>query len=205
MKILVKNMETSRDTKREIKKRLRKEILGKRDALPEEKREQFSAMIRETLRAFPEYSECEALFAFVSFGSEVDTHTLIRQAFADGKSVYCPKVTGEDMIFYKISSFNDLIPGYRGILEPKEGLESFKNWKQKNLLFMPGSVFDKERNRMGYGKGFYDRFLEECRQQKRSFVTVALAFSLQVVDAIPVEEHDVKPDYLITEKEIFGV
>lgn len=198
-------METSKDINWERKRILRRELLGKRESLSEEERKRISSVIMENLLNFSEYSKSEILFPYVSFGSEADTHNLIIHALSEGKQVYCPKVSGEQMEFYGISCFGDLVPGYKGILEPGPGLVKFSDWDKKILILMPGSVFDRKRNRMGYGKGFYDRFLEECQRNQREIVTVALAFSMQVVEDVPVEEHDIKPDYLITENEILGV
>lgn len=198
-------MEINRDTKLSKKKLLRKEILQKRDALSAEEHTNFSEIIRARIREWNVYQDCECLLAFVSFGSEVDTHNLIQEALQAGKKVYCPRVMGDDMFFYKISSFEDLVSGYRGILEPKEGLDCLDCVSDKTLLLMPGSVFDVHKNRMGYGKGFYDRFLAECEKENRKITTAALAFSLQLVETVPVEEHDYQPEFLFTEKEIFGV
>ena len=149
------------------------------------------------------YRECEALLTYVNFRSEVDTHEIIWDALLQHKKVYCPKVIGDDMLFYKINTLEDLKAGYMGIKEPKEGLEPFDYNDNNVLMIMPGSVFDKDGNRIGYGKGFYDRFLAECHRKGCVPVTAALGFSLQIVESIPAEEHDYKADYIFTEKVIF--
>ena len=195
-------METNRDTKSNLKKELRKEILKKRDGLSLNEREKFSSIIRNKICSWKVYQECECLLCFVSLGSEVSTHRLIEDALNDGKEVYCPKVYDKEMSFLKISSMEDLLPGYYGILEPKDELPLFRNYNSKVLLIMPGSVFDRKKNRIGYGKGFYDRFLEENVPKIKELTTAALAFSLQIVDAIPVEKHDYTPEYLFTESEV---
>lgn len=195
------------------KKRLRKEILAKRDALPDSLREEYSLQLRKTLQNLDIYKKAQAVLAFVSFGSEVDTRILIQEALAEGKTVYCPRVEGNGLSFYRIFSLEDLQPGYRGILEPSKETEKYEPAAMSGLLLMPGTVFDTGKNRIGYGKGFYDRFMEELAQkgQKHAaerkgagLTTAALAFSMQIVQSVPVTHHDFKPEYLITEKAVFG-
>ena len=207
-------MERSRDIKkdntrgisdivREEKRILRKEVLKKRDALTSDLHKCYSRDIRSAVQSWEVYRKAKVLLSFVSFGSEVDTQILIKDAIADGKKVYCPRVQGEEMFFYRIHSPEDLKPGYRGILEPVKGEPFDEKTKEKVLLLVPGTVFDKERNRIGYGRGFYDRFIRSLRESF-SLTTAALAFSLQVVDSVPTEEHDIRPGYLFTENGIYG-
>ncbi len=195
------------------KRRLRKEILAKRDALPDSLREEYSLQIRRTLQNWEVYRRVKTLLAFVSFGSEVDTRILIQEALAEGKTVYCPRVEENEMIFHRIFSLEDLKPGYRGILEPAKEAEKLDQAEMAGLLLMPGTVFDTGRNRIGYGKGFYDRFMAGVVQKNRAhfgehnetrIITAALAFSLQVVQNVPVSHHDFRPEYLITEKTFYG-
>ena len=220
------------------KKDIRKKVLAIRDAIPAADKAQYDACIREIVMGMEEYQDAEAILAYVSYRSEADTTMLIRQALADGKHVFAPRVTGNEMEFWKISSLEDLREGYRGILEPEQSV-AFPEWLIKRcsivdadtavekaddcvqdvckvMMWMPGAVFDKERYRIGYGGGFYDRYLtrllqqsvqtaseDQTRKQSGRFVltTVALAYSCQVLEQIPFEEHDVKPDLLITEQE----
>lgn len=195
------------------KKRLRKEILEKRNALPDSFREEASRKIREAVKKWKVYREAEVLLAFVSFGSEVDTQILIRDALTEGKRVYCPRVWGEELIFQRISSYEELCPGYRGIMEPPENAEELSETMERGLLLMPGTVFDTDRNRIGYGKGYYDRFLAKLSRQYAGKpgnahipvpVTAALAFSVQIVPKVPSETHDFRPEYLFTEGAVYG-
>lgn len=195
------------------KKRLRKEILAKRDSLPDSLREEYSRQIRRTLQGWEVYKKAKVLLAFISFGSEVDTRILIQEALAEGKTVYCPRVEGSELFFYRIFSLEDLQPGYRGILEPSKEAKEYEQTAMSGLLLMPGTVFDTERNRIGYGKGFYDRFMAGLQQKSRArfaegkeigLTTAALAFSMQVVQNVPVTHYDFRPEYLITEKAVYG-
>lgn len=180
------------------KKELRKEILAQRDAISDKSRELRNEKIFSLLTESSMYKKAEQLLTFVSFGSEVDTYGIIQDALQQGKKVYCPKVEGEELSFYRIFGMDDLQPGYRSIMEPAEGL---KKWipTEKALLLLPGTVFDREKNRIGYGKGFYDRFLEK---QEGGLVTAALAFSVQIVENVPAEAHDCKAGCIITENGI---
>ena len=100
------------------------------------------------------------------------------------------------MSFYYIQSFSELSEGYRGILEPKN---LSKTTDETMLVIMPGVAFDKDKNRLGYGKAFYDRFL----QKHTNCHTMALGFELQVIDHVPTDSYDVQPEVLITEEVIY--
>ena len=144
---------------------------------------------------------------------------MIRQALTAGKIVFAPKVAGEEMEFWQILSVGDLHDGYRGIPEPEERV-ALPEWLQrqgetvcKAMMWMPGAVFDRERHRIGYGKGFYDRYLARlrstavCQADGRTglhLTTAALAYACQIVTRIPSEAHDVRPDLVITEAALYG-
>lgn len=200
------------------KKDVRKNILAVRDCITAEDRARYNARIREIVTGTEEYREAEAILAYVSYKSEVDTTALIQQALADGKHVFAPKVSGNEMEFWKTSSLADLQEGYRGILEPKQSI-TFSEWVKKHdckvMMWMPGVAFDMKRHRIGYGGGFYDRYLERLLHRleqtnsidqaqtqfgRFTLTTTALAYSCQVLERIPYEEHDRKPDLLITEQ-----
>lgn len=183
----------------ETKRKIRRDILTKRDQLSKTEWEKFSAAIFQHLVLLPEYHTANVLLGFVSYQSEVNTIPILTKAFADGKKVAVPKVFESDLKFYEIQSLQDLTEGYKGILEPCEQYCKQIIDFSKGLMLMPGVVFDEKGNRIGYGKGFYDRFLA-----KEDFkgLKVALSFELQVVsqDTFEVEETDQRPDILITEK-----
>ena len=200
-----------------LKKAVRKKVLALRDSISAEDRARYDASIREIVTSLAEYCEAEAVLAYVSYKSEVDTMTLIQQALEDGKCVFAPKVAGNEMEFWQITAMEDLQEGYRGIREPVQSV-SFPNWVKegcKVMMWMPGVVFDRERHRIGYGGGFYDRYLNRLSQllkqtasteqpmphsERFTLTTAALAYECQVLEQIPYEEHDVKPDMLITEQ-----
>lgn len=218
------------------KRDIRKSILAVRDSISAADKTQYDANIREIVTGMEEYREAEVILAYVSYKSEVDTTQLIRQAFADGKTVFAPRVSGNEMEFWKISALEDLREGYRGIREPIQSI-TFPDWIKerysiadkntvsdkaeecvsevcKVMMWMPGAVFDKERHRIGYGGGYYDRYWDRLTENtdgtvrtwnyavQVSLVTTALTYSCQVLEQIPYEEHDWQPDLLITEQGI---
>ncbi len=224
----------------EEKKRFRAKALARRDSLTAQWRRDYSDRIIKKLTSLPCYQDADAVLTYVSFRSEVDTISLMEQAFADGKAVFAPKVLGKEMDFFRIYSLADLTEGYRGILEPSGGQlidswiddrlgqrEKFRTGKPLNtkaadesafgassiLVCLPGTAFDRAGHRIGYGGGFYDRFLsgflekesgtDAAAHPQMKFTTVALSFSCQIFETIPCEAHDICPMCVITEKEIF--
>ena len=119
-----------------------------------------------------------------------------------GRRVFAPKVEGFDIEFYEIHSLDDLRPGYQGIREPEADEENrftHRLYEEKNcILLLPGSVYDRELGRMGYGKGFYDRFLHKFPK----LTSAGLAFDCQIAKAVPVDEKDERVDMIVTETEI---
>lgn len=193
------------------KKELRKEILKRRDALPLEERIEKSQRIAEAVIKQENFEDAAVVLAFASFRSEVDTSPIIHQALMLKKKLYLPKVIGEEMEFYQVDDAIELEDGYFGIQEPKP--EPSKHFTPKSnekiFILMPGAVFDEEGGRIGYGKGFYDRFLQQLEMQtkKENLCKAAIAFSCQIVEKgdIIKEKHDVNPDIIITEEKVYKV
>lgn len=193
---------------------IRKRVIEDRDKQSLEEITQKSQSIEEKLLSSNEYRNAENVLIYASMRCEVITDGIILDALSKGKNVFCPKVTDKDnrkMEFVKIKNLDDLEKGYFGIREPllnsnsvtyEEILSSNSDDKlfQQTLVVMPGVAFDKNRNRLGYGGGFYDTFLGE----HNGLQTVALAFDLQVIDGLEVymTDHDVKPNFIITENMI---
>lgn len=200
----------------ETKKEIREKILSLRDAVAAEDRQVRSGKIKSQMLQLPCYRDADVILAYVSYRSEVDTSYLIEQALEDGKQVFVPKVAGEEMEFWQISGLKDLRSGYRGILEPAETI-SYPAYRIRGrstgqqasvLMWMPGAVFDLRCSRIGYGKGFYDKYLERLYHEEHEnfsgnggnvLTTIALAYECQVLEQIPSEPHDYKPDYILTE------
>lgn len=182
---------------------IRKRVLELRDGMGADERERKGRQIAEKTVNHPLFQKADSILCYASYRSEADTYALMRQAWKLGKKVYCPKVQGKEMEFYRIFSLEGLAEGYKGINEPKgqEGLQFAVADKKEGscLMVMPGAVFDKGRNRIGYGGGYYDRYLEK----HTGLATIALCFDLQVQEKVPSEDYDRKPDILITESHIY--
>lgn len=184
----------------EEKRKLRKRILALRDAMPAKEREEKSRRIMETLVSMPVYRETDTILTYVNYRSEVNTTDLVNKALADGRRVFAPKVSGETMEFYQMTGMEDLREGYKGIREPVSGrIFGPEADTGHTLMLMPGAVFDGKCRRLGYGKGFYDRYLKRMSETGLLIHTLALCFECQVLPEIPFEEHDIRPQMVLTE------
>lgn len=186
------------------KKVIRQLILETRNRMSEAERQEKSRKIMSMVKQQKEYQTCRLLFAYASFGSEVITRELIREALSEGKRIALPRAfisAGEPcMEFYEITEDSQLTTGFKGILEPNVFHKCVhKTVEPPDLMLMPGVAFDKSRNRIGYGKGFYDRYL----QGHPGIRTIAVAYACQVVAMIPASAYDYRPDRLFTEERIY--
>ena len=186
------------------KKEIRKMILARRDAMTETDRIQKSAIVCRELLKTKAYQEADTILCFLSYASEIATFPFLQECFREGKSVYVPKVNGDEMHFFRIRETSDLEKGYKGIPEPVHTDDEFCAADERMvLLIMPGVAFDECGNRIGYGKGFYDRFLSGgfngCK--------IAICFDCQIVkkNSFEVDETDVKPDFVLSEKRCINI
>ncbi len=175
------------------KKEIRRLVKERRALLRPEEETENSRKILESLLSLPEYKKARQVFCYVDYNHEVHTWPILERAMADGKRTAVPKVHGKDMVFYYIEKEEDLEPGYFGIREPKEGLPPAGG--DSVLFIMPGVAFDRAHHRIGYGGGFYDRYLEA----HPDLCTAAVAYECQIFDQVPFEEFDIRPSLLITE------
>lgn len=183
---------------RSEKSKLRKEVLAVRAALTREERKKAAFLLTERILGHQWFYLSEVVLGFVSYGSEIETGEILEEALRKGKKLYVPKVEGEDMVFYRIFSLNELTEGYKGILEPEGTTEIFHYEEQaadKALMLMPGAVFDRQRNRIGYGLGFYDKYLAD--KEALQLRTIAVGFQCQLLDNIPAGAEDIKPYQVI--------
>lgn len=186
----------------ERKQAIRKELLKKRNTLTVEDLKNYSKLIEKQLLSLEQYKNAEIILIYVSYLSEVSTYEIIEQGLKTGKKIFCPKVLRpEIMEFYEITSFEDVVLGYKNIPEPKATDVPFENINlSKALMVMPMVGFDNYKNRLGYGGGFYDRYL----QRFPTLTKLALAFECQRYEnSLPFEETDIKVDFIITEKAIY--
>ena len=157
-----------------------------------------SKQIKNKLFQIDEFKKAKNILFYVSYDGEVFTHDAIKKAFID-KKVVVPISNKEDysLILSKLNSFEDLGQGPYGILEPKKEKIKETSIDEIDLIIVPGIGFDLKGNRIGHGKGFYDRLLKNT-----NVPIIALAFEFQIIEKIPVDEHDKPVDIIITEKRI---
>jgi 5-formyltetrahydrofolate cyclo-ligase len=177
---------------KEKKKLLRKEILAKRSAMTADEVLKQSRCICENVICSTFYKSCKNLCLYMPIRNEVDVRLLLEPAWADKKQAYLPKVLPEDyMEFYSYNESTALISGAYNILEPDS--KDILVPDSDTLIIMPGAVFSKDNKRIGYGGGYYDRYLAKHPECK----TIAVAYDFQILEHIPYEEHDVCPDVVI--------
>ena len=177
------------------KEEIRKKVLSLREAMEKGEWDQKTRNITKRVTSHPLFLQAEEIYCYMDFRGEVGTRRIIEKAGEMNKKVAIPKTVGKTMEFYYISSFRETHPGRFGILEPDERRPASG---EEGLILMPGAAFDHELHRIGYGGGFYDRYLEA----HTGLLSMALAFECQVLPGIPQEEYDIRPRVLVTEMRI---
>ena len=185
------------------KQGIRSRYLGLRNNLSAGERKQKSQEIWEHVKGDPKYQAAREVLVYMDYRSEVMTTGLVEELLADtSKKVFAPKVEGMHIRFDEIKSLDELKKGYQGIREPEENPE--KRFtpdmaaRLEAVVLVPGAAFDRQRGRIGYGKGFYDRFFSDYGE----VYGIALSFSCQIAKEIPMEPHDRRPDIIVTENGI---
>lgn len=181
------------------KSALRKLKAKERDSLSQSEVQALSDMIIRKLMNTEAYRNAKTILTYVSFRSEVITDDLILTALNDGKKVGVPKVEGDKMTFYKITSLDMLEAGYFGVREPLVTEEELD--PEGCLMIVPGLAFDYELDRIGYGKGFYDKYFTAYAD--KSFTKCGIAFDCQMCEKIEADPFDQPLDMLITETSVF--
>ena len=193
------------------KEKVRKKALETRDSIDEESRQQKSEEIAKKILEADWFKEADIVLSYHAFRSEVEVDALNRAVLTQGKKLYLPKtyVKEKQIRFFEITDLSKLKRGYQKIWEPtgeepEFSFETVKEEQKKVLMIMPGTAYDARGYRMGYGGGYYDRYLNahEAEWKMIDFMTVFAAFSEQKMILIPGERCDVKPDVIVTEKEI---
>ena len=193
------------------KDQLRRFMMGKRDALPAEVRCLKSVGIAERLADMEWYKEQEEILVYSAIRSEVDLTSFCRSAWKDGKVLFFPRVFGEKMEFYRIDSMSQLIRGSFSVMEPRLKEDADPNnedmpiageaWtegrSEKTPVLVPGVAFSRKGARLGYGKGFYDRYLAV----HPSLVPIGVCFDEQLTEQICADEHDYPMYRIMTESE----
>lgn len=184
------------------KAKLRKRMLSIRDELTGDIRAENSELIRKKLVGSSIYKNAEIVLSYASYRSEVDTWAINKQILEDNKKLYLPKtyVKEKRLRFIRVSDMDELKPGALGIMEPDgegEGIDPKMTGAGAVLMIMPGVAFDNNGARLGYGGGFYDRYLSEYEDIIPR--TVLIAFEAQRADEICTDEYDIRPGQILTE------
>lgn len=179
------------------KSHLRRAVLDERKRLPAQEIRRRGEVAGSHLAGLPEYAAARVIMFFVSFGSEIDTRPMIRRALADGKRVAAPRAEpgSRKLIPCEIRDpEQDLAPGAHDIREPKDHCPEVAP-ESIDVVVVPAVVWGEDGYRVGYGAGYYDRFLGEVEGAAR----VGLGLELQVVREVPHDAHDLPVDMLVTE------
>lgn len=175
-----------------MKDKLRKQFLLQRNNLLDKNIK--DDIIRNKFLNSQIYKQCKSIFTYVSMGSEVDTIKVIESAISDSKIIAVPKTTENNkMIFVKINSLNELEAGKFNILEPVLNDEIISD--EFTIFLVPALAFDKNNYRLGYGGGYYDRYLANIKCLKK----IGLAYNFQIVDNVPHNNFDISVDFVITD------
>lgn len=173
------------------KKELRRRIREMKRAMTPSQIEIASKKLGQMFLASAQYQKAKTIYGYLPYNQEVRTEPILEQALQDGKRIAVPKIFGDEMRFIYLNDLSQTEIGYCGIPEPVgDGPEADD---ETALVLMPGIAFDKEGHRIGYGGGFYDKFLAK----EPSHPTVALCYDFQMVDFLETEAFDIPVDMVI--------
>lgn len=185
----------------EDKEAIRTRIINLRNNFSCEEVINKSKKITAEIFKLPEFEEAEVLLLYADYKNEVMTRDIFDMAIIKKKKVYFPKCVGNGLNFYQVVSIGELSKGAFNILEPSNKAKQYK-YEDKTgcLAIIPGVAFDVEGNRLGFGKGFYDRFLKE-----KPFITkVGICYNEQLEEKLPSNEYDIKMDKIVTENIVYS-
>ena len=182
------------------KTRIRAAVLATRDALAPSVRATASRLMIARICALTQYEKAKIVMTYMGFGSEIETQPFFERIIADGKIAVLPRVDrgSQTLMLHAARSTSDLLTGKWGIREPGADAPPV-SINEIDFLLIPGVAFDCSGNRLGYGRGYYDKLLSTADP---ALTRVAAAFSCQIVEAVPVGPKDQRIDRIITENEI---
>ena len=175
------------------KSALRKHLLEKRDATSAELRDIASEKIHENLKKNSSFINAQNIACYFPIGSEINTHDIMLDILGQNKNLLLPRIVNDNLQFYIVSNLEKLEKGNFEIMEPKD---SCKKAEKIDCALIPTVGISKSGVRLGYGKGYYDRFLSLI-----DAVKISLTYSKQIVKFIPNDSHDIKMDWIVTEDE----
>lgn len=182
------------------KKIIRDQILENKSKIDNISLKSYSNSIISKLYNTDYYKTAKTIMTFISFGAEVDTHDFIKHSIKNNKRIVVPITipSTKELKLSEVLNFDELEIGYYDILTPKAEFIRYIDPSEVDLIIVPGVGFDKEGYRIGYGGGYYDRFLSKLDH----ITKISLAFDMQLIDNIPKEDFDIPVDYIITESKI---
>ena len=177
----------------------RKILKSTRASIPEATRMDAANSITEQILRLDEIRDARTIFIYISYASEVHTHALIKALLAAGKTLAVPKIVkSDDMQAETFSSWEDLVPGELGILTPTDSTPCNGPF---DVAITPGLGFTLSGQRMGFGRGYYDKWFAQNKVRHK----IALAFEVQLINEMPVEDTDVPMEKIVTEKRVIVV
>ena len=186
-KILVRNMEV-------IKEQIRRDFKTRRRTLSCEHVSINSDKICENFLDSDIYKNCQNILAYSTIQNEVDLSQIINQALLDNKNLFLPRVEGDSMNFFRINNTDKLQIGSYNILEPQNG--TVYQDSTNSIMLVPGIAFSTQGARIGFGKGFYDKYLS----QHNSIFKIGIAYDWQITKSWVTNEFDINMNMIITEK-----
>lgn len=178
----------------------REKMIKLRDNLDINQRLNRSNTVIDNLLNTPDYENSKNIFVFVSTDEEIYTHDFIKYSIFNDKNIYIPYVDSEKKIMYatKLNNFSDLELGYYNILSVNENELNIIDPSELDLIIVPGLIFGRNLYRIGYGGGYYDKYLS----QDINGISIGVCFDFQVVDYVEGDSYDVPVDKIVTENEI---
>ena len=180
-----------------MKHALRKKFLHIRNNLDTTYQIQATEKIFKTLEESDIFKNSQKIFIYVGFGTEIQTEYLIKK-YINSKEIFVPKIVSRTMKLVKIKDWSDLSVGHFNVLEP---IQNDFYAEEIDLVITPSIVFDKDGYRLGYGKGYYDKYFSENKYK----ASLGLSFEKLLQEEIPTEKHDKNVDLIITEERIIVI
>lgn len=174
---------------------LRKKYLEKRNKMNEANVRSKSLVIQNKFLESALYKECNRICIYMDFNNEVKTDFILNKSLIDGKEVYIPKINDDIMQFYQIDKSTRLCLNKFKIKEPVQDSKIFKSGSFPSIFIVPGVTFSKGCYRIGYGGGYYDKWIE----QNPNNIYIGLAYDFQIIDGFELDKYDQKVNYIITE------
>jgi len=179
---------------------LRKVILARRLALSATEQSVAADIIQNAFLAMPDYHAAGSIALYWPVKNEVSTELVISHALLAGKTLFFPAVEGDEMLFRRVAALDDFVAGKFGIKQPAAGCPA-ADPEKIDLIVVPGVGFDLSGQRIGYGKGYYDRVLHRLEGKGK---LTAFCYDFQIVDSLAGEQHDVNIDRIITEQRLIN-